>query len=41
MGRRDGEPERLKLLVEGAVLAEEKAETPDATEGKERQSSNA
>jgi hypothetical protein len=41
LGRRDGEPERLRLLVEGAVLAEEKAETPEATEEKEEQSSNA
>jgi hypothetical protein len=41
MNRRDGEPERLKALVEGAVWAEEKAETQEATEDKEKQSSNA
>jgi integrase len=41
MNRQDGEPERLKTLVQGGVLAEKKAETPEATDDKERQPSNA
>jgi integrase len=39
IGRRDGEPERLKTLVQGAVLAEEVAETLEPAEEKERQPS--
>ncbi len=41
MNRRDGEPERLKTLVQGAVWAEEEAETPETTENRETQSRNA
>jgi integrase len=41
IGRRDGEPERLKTLVQGAVMAEEMAETREQADEKERQPSNA
>jgi integrase len=41
IGRRDGEPERLKTLVQGAVMAEEMAETREPADDKERQPSNA
>jgi integrase len=41
MNRQDGEPERLKTLIQGGVLAEEKAETPEPTEDKEGLPSNA
>jgi hypothetical protein len=41
IGRRDGEPERLKTLVQGAVMAEEVAETREQADDNARQPSNA